>query len=215
MIGSTGGEGIGNSIQVSFTVGEPVIETGYGNSIIATQGFQQPYRTTGDLDVTVETIPERCDGSADGSATLTTEGCAAPYTYNWSHGATEAQATGLSAGNYEVTITSADGCETTLIVEITLEDETPCGLKFYSGITPNNDGRNDYWIIDNIDLFQPNSVKIFNRWGVEVWAAENYDNVDVVWDGRNSRGEHLPDATYFYLVEIEDEVYKGYVEITR
>lgn len=52
-----------------------------------------------------------CNGSKDGSATVTASGGNATYAYAWSpSGGNNPTATGLSAGNYTVTITDAKGC---------------------------------------------------------------------------------------------------------
>lgn len=42
VIGSAGGYDEANGISVSYTVGEPVVETAITGSVILTQGFQQP-----------------------------------------------------------------------------------------------------------------------------------------------------------------------------
>ncbi|MBL4577423.1 MAG: T9SS type A sorting domain-containing protein [Flavobacteriales bacterium] len=49
-------------------------------------------------------------GSSDGSATASASNGTPPYNYNWSNGQTTAQATGLAAGVYNVTVTDASGC---------------------------------------------------------------------------------------------------------
>ena len=89
---------------------------------------------------------------------------------------------------------------------------TPTHLIFYSGITPNGDGVNDVWIIDNIEKYPENTVQIFNRWGNRVYYKEGYDNTfDGTWE--NTR---LPDGTYFYVFDDgKDKQYSGYVQIAR
>lgn len=51
-----------------------------------------------------------CNGSGDGTAIATGGGGTPPYTYNWSTGKTTQTITGLTAGNYTVTVTDAKGC---------------------------------------------------------------------------------------------------------
>jgi len=51
-----------------------------------------------------------CFSGANGSISLTVTGGTSPYAYNWSHGATTQNASGLQAGTYTVTITDANGC---------------------------------------------------------------------------------------------------------
>lgn len=60
-----------------------------------------------------------CFGGSNGSATATTTGGTAPYTYAWSDGQTTATATGLVAGVYTVVATDANGCTDSSTVTIT------------------------------------------------------------------------------------------------
>lgn len=79
----------------------------------------------------------------------------------------------------------------------------------YNLVTPDGDGKNDYFIIDNINKFPNNTVEIYNRWGVKVFDTHNYDSAGNVFrgysDGRVTinKGEKLPTGTYFYIVSYE------------
>jgi gliding motility-associated-like protein len=116
---------------------------------------------------------------------------------------------------YVVEVYDNNGCynKDTIIVFVVQADT--CLIHVYSGITPNGDGVNDGWVIDGITFFSDNSVDIFNRWGNLVWYGDGYDNVNVVWKGENTNGERLPDGTYFYIINIKDRRFKGWVELTR
>lgn len=60
-----------------------------------------------------------CFGQSNGSATVTPTGGAAPYSYNYSSGATTAVAGGLSAGTYTANVTTAFGCVSSQVFTIT------------------------------------------------------------------------------------------------
>lgn len=86
---------------------------------------------------------------------------------------------------------------------------TPGGggdLDITDGVSPNGDGKNDFFYIGNIAKYK-NSVEIFNRWGRPVFTAENYDNVNNVFKGIAegkavvNQGEKLPTGTYYYKIQ--------------
>ncbi|GAB5401011.1 MAG: hypothetical protein Aureis2KO_25960 [Aureisphaera sp.] len=81
----------------------------------------------------------------------------------------------------------------------------------YNGVTPNGDGRNDFFFIDGIENLANNRVEIFNRWGVEVYATDDYGtnaggNVfEGYSDGRLTiAGDNqLPTGTYYYVLSYD------------
>ena len=60
-----------------------------------------------------------CFGGSDGTATVSATGGTTPYTYEWSNGQLIADATGLSAITYSVTVTDDNNCAATTSVLIT------------------------------------------------------------------------------------------------
>jgi len=85
-----------------------------------------------------------------------------------------------------------------------------CQHRMYSlYISPNNDGLNDWLYIPNIELFPNNRVTIFNAFGEIIFQTDNYNNLcplanpgnSRVWEGRNRRGQLVPDGVYYYVVE--------------
>lgn len=81
-------------------------------------------------------------------------------------------------------------------------DDDSCEMTVNEGFSPNNDGNNDTWIIENIELYPNNRVQVFNRWGALVYEKEGYANT---WDGvatkGSSNGDKLPVGSYFYILE--------------
>lgn len=217
VIGATGGYQTGTNITLSSTVGEAAVQTLFSTSKILTQGFQQP-ETTADSVVTYEVINESCRGAQNGSIFISNVlGCPGPYQLNIiavGDSITVWEADKLSEGSYYVEITG-NNCSYTAQITVGIDNDEDCLLKFYSGITPNNDGKNDVWVIENIEQFPENEVKIFNRWGEEVWYGKNYDNKEVVWEGNNKGGDLLSSSTYFYIADVDGTIYKGWVELTR
>ncbi|MEM7103842.1 MAG: gliding motility-associated C-terminal domain-containing protein, partial [Bacteroidota bacterium] len=72
-----------------------------------------------ELMVDISATSVNCFGGSDGTASVAVSGGTPAYTYNWSNSQTNQTATGLSAGNYTVTVTDANSCEMTASVDVT------------------------------------------------------------------------------------------------
>ena len=72
------------------------------------------------LTATISTTPVLCNGGNTGTATVVAANATPGYTYLWAPaGGTNANATGLVAGNYTCTITDANGCFITASITVT------------------------------------------------------------------------------------------------
>lgn len=72
------------------------------------------------LVASASSSPVLCNGGATGSATVTVSGGISGYTYSWApSGGTGSTATGLTAGNYTVTVTDANSCTITATTAVT------------------------------------------------------------------------------------------------
>jgi len=155
-----------------------------------------------------------CLGKALGALDIEVVGGESPYTYAWSNGAVTEDIEGLDAGVYAITATDNKGCTSKdTSFQIVARPETP--LKLNNVFSPNGDGKNDMWIIGNIDLYPENEVFVFNRWGNQVYSEKGYNNEKpLVWDGSN-----LTEGTYLYVLKINmcgvDKTYKDYITIVR
>ncbi len=96
-----------------------------------------------------------------------------------------------------------------------LHDVSELDFDFYNGFSPNRDGINDSWTIPFLIHYPENKVVIINRWGNEVWKANNYDNEIIVFKGDNMNGNELPDGTYYYIIQYNAIEKRGWVFIKR
>ena len=80
----------------------------------ATYTVTQPTPVT----VSLSSTPTTCYNGTNGAANSTVTGGTSPYTYNWSTGATSANATGLSAGTYTLNVKDNKNCTTSNTVVV-------------------------------------------------------------------------------------------------
>jgi gliding motility-associated-like protein len=76
------------------------------------------------------------------------------------------------------------------------------GLLFGNVITPNGDGKNDFWVIVGANTYDKVEVEIYNRYGNQVYMSKAYKND---WNGAN-----LNEGTYYYTAIL----YRGGVATT-
>jgi len=114
----------------------------------------------------------------------------------------------LSAGvnTFQWTITDACGSTSDQVNVTLIDTDLP------NAISPNGDGKNDYFIIPYIGSYAKVEIKIINRWGNLVYENMSYNND---WNGFNQSGNPLAEDTYFYVLKLDDLVKTGYITIKR
>lgn len=107
---------------------------------------------------------------------------------------------------------------TILVVDQTNEAKIQKLEQFFKAVnlfTPNNDGVNDFWEIENAYLYNDCKFIIFNNIGEKVFTSTGYNNN---WDGTSAKGVLLPIGTYYYTVispNCKDCNTAGFISILR
>jgi gliding motility-associated-like protein len=227
---SAGGGVVGSSgVEIYYNIGESMVSTINNSANAITQGFLQP-EIVGDFNLSITPLfqDESCLDKNDGFISIalnTVPKNTAQFLYVWNPSSicpTQncSSIDSLAPGNYSVTVRAISSSnvviDSVLFNYAILPSSDACQITIYNGFTPDGDGINDNWLIDNIENFSSNTVSIFNRWGNKVWSTVNYNNSNNVWDGKTQSGLSLPSGTYFYVVEINNgsAIKKGWVELT-
>ena len=156
-----------------------------------------------------------CATGADGVLTANVSGGVAPFTYAWQTTPTQANqsASNLSEGQYSVLVTDSVGCAVMGMGSVNLCNELDCYTAM-DVITPNEDGSNDFFIIDCVGNTRT-TLRIYTRWGQEVITYDNYQNN---WDGRDAGGNLVDEDTYLWVLEVNQangstDLFKGAVSV--
>ena len=113
-----------------------------------------------------------------------------------------------SSGIYTDTLTSFDGCDSIVSLYLNIED---CEFEISNVLTPNGDGQNDTWQINDLNKISDCQVNVYNRWGQPVYTSNGYQND---WDGSKD-GKALPDGVYFYSIIGKNIEYTGAINLLR
>ncbi len=151
-----------------------------------------------------------CFGARDGYIEFSVAGGVEPYLFETNNAIVDIPLlSGLSAGNYTVIITDAHDCSLEFKGIILSESDIDC-IRIPNAFTPNGDGINDTWIIENLLMFSGARIYVYNRWGQEIWVGYPGDE----WDGKYN-SKLMPATTYLYVIELYDgsKPYTGTVTI--
>ncbi|MFH6951184.1 MBG domain-containing protein, partial [Flavobacterium sp. FlaQc-51] len=113
----------------------------------------------------------------------------------------------------ETVVTAEDGVTKETYTIIVYKGLSPDALVINNILSPNGDGKNDFWVIKDIDQFPNNKVTVYDRAGRIVYTKNSYSNE---WDGTYS-GSPLNNDTYYYLIDLGDGIprVKGFITMIR
>ncbi|HNW56538.1 MAG TPA: gliding motility-associated C-terminal domain-containing protein [Bacteroidales bacterium] len=158
---------------------------------------------------------------------------AAPVTNNWERGEwspsdgigdvtqNNAEVLDLKSGlnTYVWTVTNGT-CSRSDSVTIDVKE-----IFIPEGFSPNGDGINDTFIVTGMNLDNPNTeqdaeLTIVNSAGTKVFYTTFPDGQeDASWDGKNEKGQDLPEGTYYYLLKMTSKYnsrkWSGFIVLKR
>ncbi|MGC4023347.1 MAG: FG-GAP-like repeat-containing protein [Cyclobacteriaceae bacterium] len=126
----------------------------------------------------------------------------------WTHGKTLSDstsatpiATPILTAYYTASGSDVNGCLGADSVQIVVYQDKPLNtLKPSPFFSPNSDGINDVWIVDNAPALNQCGVVVYDERGFKVFSAKPYMND---WNG-SSNGKDLPDGVYYYIFKCDD-----------
>lgn len=116
---------------------------------------------------------------------------------------------------YVIEIIVSDGRKTseiqTLTIHVTDVAENAPTLEANDLVTPNGDGKNDFWVIENNHELIGYELIILNNIGETIFKTHSYDNT---WDGKYN-GKKVPNGTYYFLFVKGASVIKGFITLVN
>jgi len=155
-------------------------------------------------DIYIVTNSSNGNGPVNGLVAIS-QGCSITYTPNEDY---------CGNDSFEYAVCNENGCDTAMVIIQVECGNTGTGddLLVYNAFSPNSDNDNEYFIIQGIDNYPGNLLRVYNRWGVIVYETLDYEND---WRGTWVEDD-LPDGTYYYALDLGNGKFKtGYVQIQR
>ena len=222
-----------DGIQTSIVSSTQIIDLGNDPGVYIINGIQDEFcESTSDLTQSIIVYPLPTAPLTSGDQSFCTnesiypiEVQGAPGSFTWYADEDLTQLIGTEdqyipeniegMTSYYVTTTENDceGPAQQVVIEIKI-----CDVIIPTAFTPNGDDVNDRWNIVNIDLVYPNNVvRVYNRLGNKVFESQKGKYHEMSWDGFYNF-EALPVASYYYIIEYNDENNTGdtgYVSIIK
>lgn len=117
----------------------------------------------------------------------------------------------LAAGMHSLTAKDENNCILTTDIEI-IASSNMC-IVIPSAFTPNDDGINDTWEIQHLELYPDAWVQIYDRNGNSI---TRYNSGEIGWNG-NFNNKPMPMGAYWYRIKLtkNSEILKGNISLVR
>ena len=142
----------------------------------------------------------------------------ADYTFNWYELSDETKLdfTGakytkpLEKQSFKIVMNDAKGCKDSVTVSMPQCTDSPIPQI----ITPGDEKYNNKWVINYASKYKDVQVRIFNRWGNEVYSSPIPYSDD--WEGKYNN-EYLPTGTYYYVIDKGngEPIETGFIELVK
>ncbi len=141
-----------------------------------------------------------------GSITVTATGDFNSLT--WSNGQTSNPVTLTQGGHYTVTVTNNAGCNNTGQFDLMTLSFNGQPAITSNVLTPNGDGVNETFIIENVGIYSKCEVSIYTMYGERIYISDYvYQNT---WNG-DGRDE----GAYYYIIDTDQGIFKGCINILK
>jgi gliding motility-associated-like protein len=152
-----------------------------------------------ELLVDYESGHPSCIGYNDGYIDFMVTGGVEPYIYCWDMGESHSPSFArLYEREYNFVIKDNNGCKENVSVKL-VDTPIEC-IRIPNAFTPNGDGTNDTWIIENLEIYNNYQIQVFNRWGQLMYYSETGDEP---WDGTTMNGKKVPAGSYLYVIKLD------------
>ncbi len=164
-----------------------------------------------ELLANVTVYEPNCD-AYDGLLVSSASQGVSPYSYSWSTGFPGSTLSDIAAGEYLLNVKDKNGCKLDTLIHL------DCRKKISSILTPNGDGKNDFFVVGYSDRFPTVKVYVYNRWGNLVYESPvpYKDN----WDGKSNvliNSAFVTEGTYYYQIftNPESKPESGFIEVVK
>jgi len=121
------------------------------------------------------------------------------YTWNGQNGTQTYQVS--QPQTVTLMVTDTHGCTATQ--QIVVADQCP-NIWIPNAFTPNGDGINDTWVIEGLDSDPSVLVRVFTRYGTQIYESKGYGTP---WNGEYG-GKKLPAGVYYYILTAKNNTQK-------